>query len=149
MLWSDLGGAWDPLRTRHLFPELKPDVDALLRAYLPLNGNYRSNAPLHSVFVAAGDPAAATAWLLDLSSAAPDAISVLSDVAFVPWIPLAQRGPIYQRILEAKQKAFAEAEGLQNEGALSEWNLWQLHWANYLVQTNQFAQSGDFMEAIL
>jgi cellulose synthase operon protein C len=136
------------LRTRRLFPALKPDVDALLRAYLHLNGTYRSNAPLHSVFVAAGDPAAATAWLLDLSSAALDPISILSDVAFAPWIPLAQRGPIYQRILEAKQKAFAEAEGLQKEGALSEWNLWQLHWANYLVQTKQFAQAGDFIAAL-
>jgi predicted Zn-dependent protease len=146
--WSDFGRACDHLRTHRLFPALKPDVDALLRAYLHLNGTYRSNAPLHSVFVAAGDPAAATAWLLDLSSAAPDPISVLSDVAFVPWIPLAQRGPIYQRILEAKQKAFAEAEGLQKEAALSEWNLWQLHWANYLVQTKQFAQAGDFIAAL-
>ena len=146
--WSDFGRACDHLRTRRLFPALKPDVDALLRAYLHLNGTYRSNAPLHSVFVAAGDPAAATAWLLDLSSAAADPISILSDVAFVAWIPLAQRGPIYQRILEAKQKAFAEAHGLQKEGALSEWNLWQLHWANYLVQTKQFAQAGDFIAAL-
>ena len=146
--WSDFGRACDHLRTRRLFPALKPDVDALLRAYLHLNGTYRSNAPLHSVFVATGDPAAATAWLLDLSSAAPEPISILSDVAFVPWIPLAQRGPIYQRILEAKQKAFAEAEGLQKESALSEWNLWQLHWANYLVQTKQFAQAGDFIAAL-
>ena len=146
--WSDFGRACDHLRTRRLFAALKPDVDALLRAYLHLNGTYRSNAPLHSVFVAASDPAAATAWLLDLSSAAPDPISILSDVAFAPWIPLAQRGPIYQRILESKQKAFAEAEGLQKEGALSEWNLWQLHWANYLVQTKQFAQAGDFIAAL-
>jgi hypothetical protein len=83
-----------------------------------------------------------------LSSAAPDPISILSDVAFAPWIPLAQRGPIYQGILEAKQKAFAEAEGLEKEGALNEWNLWQLHWANYLVQTEQFAHAGDFIAAL-
>src|SRR5580693_2860136 len=85
--WSDFDRACDHLRTRHLFAALQPDVDALLRAYLHLNGTYRSNGPLHSVFVAAGDPVAATAWLLDLSSAAPDPISILSDVAFVPWIP--------------------------------------------------------------
>jgi hypothetical protein len=146
--WSDFGRACDHLRARHLFPALSSDVDALLRAYLHRNGTYRSNAPLHSVFVAAGDPVSATAWLLDLSSAAPDPISVLSDIAFVRWIPLAQRGPIYQRILEAKQRAFAEAEGLRKEEALSEWNLWQLHWANYLIQTKQFAQAGDFIAAL-
>jgi predicted Zn-dependent protease len=146
--WSDFGRACEHLRTRRLFPALKPDVDALLRAYLHLNGTYRSNAPLHSVFVAAGDPAAATAWLLDMSSAAPDPIAILSDVAFAPWIPLAERGPIYQRILEAKQKAFREAEGLEKEGAQSEWNLWQLHWANYLVQTKQFAEARDFIATL-
>ncbi len=146
--WSDFARACDHLRTRHLFPELRAEVDALLRAYLHLNGNYRSNAPLHSAFITAGDPATATVWLLDLSSAAPDPASILSDVAFAPWIPLAQRGPIYQRILEAKQKAFAEAEGLQKEDALSEWNRWQLHWANYLVQTKQFAQAATFIATL-
>jgi len=85
---------------------------------------------------------------VDLSAAAPDPVQVLSDVAFSPWIPLAQRGPIYQHILDAKQKALAKAEGLEKEQAMNEVSQWQSHWVDYLVQTKQFAQAGDFISAL-
>lgn len=146
--WSDFARACEHLRTRHVFVELKPDVDSLLRAYLHVSGNYRSNAPLQSAFLAAGDSAAAVAWLVDLSTAAPDPVQVLSDIAFVPWIPLAQRGPIYQYILDAKQKALTKAQGLEKEQAINEVSQWQIHWADYLVQTKQFAQAGDFISTL-
>ena len=146
--WADFGRTCDHIRTRRIFAEVKPDVDTLLRAYLHLNGNYRSNAPLQSAFLAAGDPATAVTWLVDLSTAAPDPTQILSDVAFAPWIPVAQRGPIYQNILEAKQKALAKAEGLEREGAQEELIRWQLHWANYLIQTKQFAQAGEFIASL-
>jgi predicted Zn-dependent protease len=146
--WADFAGACDHVRTRHVFAELKPEVDVLLRAYLHLNGSYRSNAPLHSAFLTAGDPAGAVAWLVDLSTAAPDPVQVLSDVAFAPWIPLAQRGPIYQNILEAKEKGLAKAEGLEKEGAHEELTRWQLNWANYLIQTKQFSQAGEFLASL-
>ena len=58
--WTDFSRTCEHLRTRKLFNDLRPDVDALLRAYLRHNGNYRSNALLHSAYVATGDPAAAT-----------------------------------------------------------------------------------------
>jgi predicted Zn-dependent protease len=146
--WVDFARACDHVRTRRVFAEVKPDVDALLRAYLHLNGTYRSNAPLHSAFLAAGDPAAAVAWLVDLSTVASAPTQVLSDVAFAPWIPVAQRGPIYQNILEAKQRAVAKAEGLEKEGAQEELSRWQLHWANYLIQTKQFSQAGEFISSL-
>jgi predicted Zn-dependent protease len=146
--WTDFAHACDHVRTRHVFTEVKPDLDALLRAYLHVNGNYRSNAPLLSAFLAAGDPAAAVAWIVDLSTAASNPVQILADVAFVPWIPLAHRGPIYQHILEAKQKALEEAVGLEKEAALNEVSSWQLHWANYLIQTKQFAQAGEFIASL-
>jgi hypothetical protein len=146
--WTDFSSACDHVRTRRVFAEVKPDVDALLRAYLRVNGNYRSNAPLRSAFLAAGDPAAATAWLLDLSSAAADPILVLSDVLAAPWIPLAQRAPIYQRILEAKQNNIGKFEGLEREGAQQELLSWQVRWAKYLVETKRFDQAGNYLASL-
>ena len=146
--WTDFGHACDHLRTRWLFADLKPDVDVLLRAYLRRNGNYRSNAPLHSAYLAAGDPAAGTTWLLDLASIAPDPTAVLADVVDAPWIPLAQRAPIYQRILEVKQNALAKAEGLEKDNAQQDFQSWQVRWAKYLIQTKQFAQAGDFLASL-
>jgi predicted Zn-dependent protease len=146
--WTDFSTACDHVRTRRVFADVKPDVDALLRAYLRVNGNYRSDAPLRSAFLAAGNPAAATAWLLDLASAATDPIPVLSDVVDAPWIPLAQRAPIYQRILEAKQNSIGKSEGLEKEGAQQELLSWQVRWAKYLVGTKQFALARDFIASL-
>ena len=146
--WADFGRICDHLQTRHLFTPLKPDADAVLRAYLHRNGNYRSNAPLRSAYLAVGDPAAATTWLLDLASTAPDPTQVLADLANASWIPLAQRAPIYQRILENKQNALSHVEGFQKESALEDLRTWQVLWVKYLIQTKQFSQATDYLAAL-
>jgi tetratricopeptide (TPR) repeat protein len=146
--WSDFGRACDHLHSRRLFASTKTDVDALVRAYLHRNGNYRSNALLHSVYAATGDPAAATAWLLDVSSSAPDPIVILPDVVEAQWIPLSQRGPILQRILEGKQAGLEKAEGLEKENAQSELRSWQIRWLGYLLDTKQFTQASEFLAVL-
>jgi tetratricopeptide (TPR) repeat protein len=56
---------------------------------------------------------------------------------------LAQRAPIYQRILQAKQDAVSKAEGLQKESAQQALRGWQVRWIKYLVATKQYAMAGD------
>ncbi len=126
--WADFGRTCDQLATRHLFGELKPDVDAIIRTYLRHNGNYRSNSLLHSAYAAAGDPAAATAWLLELSSVAHDPTIILADVADASWIPIAQRSPIYQRILESKGSAASKLTGLERQYTEQDLGSWQVRW---------------------
>src|SRR6202035_3092476 len=87
--WADFGRTCDQLAAHHRFGDLKSDADAIIRTYLRHNGNYRSNALLHSAYAPDGDPATATAWLLDLSSVAHDPAVVLADVVDAAWIPLA------------------------------------------------------------
>ncbi len=146
--WPDFSRTCEHLRSRKLFNDLKPDVDALLRAYLHRNGNYRSNALLHSAYIAIADPAAATNWLLDVTAAADDPTTVLADVVEASWIPLAQRAPIYQRILQAKQDAVSKAEGLQKEGAQQVLWSWRVRWIKYLIATKQYAMAGDALAAL-
>jgi cellulose synthase operon protein C len=146
--WADFGAACDHLKSRHLFAAVKPEVDALVRAYLHQNGNYRSNALLHSAYSAIDDPAAATAWLLEVSTSAPDPTLVLSDVVQSSWIPLGNREPIYRRILEAKQEAVAKAEGLDKENLQAALREWQIHWVQYLFDTRQFMQAADFLATL-
>jgi cellulose synthase operon protein C len=146
--WTDFGRACDHVRSRGLFPEVKPDIDKLLRAYLHRNGNYRSNELLQSAYLAQGDASAATAWLLDLSLAAPDPTIVLEDVVETRWIPLADRGPIYQRILDAMQAAAAKAEGLDQQTAKSTLWDWRLRLVKYLVDTKQYSQAADAIAAL-
>ena len=146
--WTDFARACDHLRTRRLFNDLKPDVDALLRAYLQRNGNYRSNALLHNAYVAIDDPVAGTAWLLDIATAAHDPSAVLADVVEASWIPLAQRAPIYQRILEAKQEAVLKADGIEKENARQVLRSWQVRWIKYLVATRQYPLAGDAIASL-
>jgi cellulose synthase operon protein C len=146
--WTDFALVCKHSGSHHLFAELKPDVDALLRAYLKKNGTYRSNELLKSAFEALRDPAAATEWLLDLSAGAQDPIAVLADVENAPWIPLALRAPIYQKILAAKHDAVEKAEGLEKESAQDDLRSWQLRWASYLVQTEQFGTANDFVNSL-
>jgi tetratricopeptide (TPR) repeat protein len=146
--WADFSRVCDHLRGRKLFSELKPAADALLRAYLRRNGNYRSNTLLRSAYLSTPDPAAATNWLLDLASAAPDPSAVLADVVEAPWIPLAQRAPVYQRILQAKQDVFSKSQGLERENAQQVLRSWQVRWISYLVAAKQFALAGDAIAAL-
>jgi tetratricopeptide (TPR) repeat protein len=146
--WSDFSRACNDLHSRRLFGAVKPEVDGVVRAYLGRNGNYRSNAILRSGYTAIGDPVAATTWLLDVSSSSPASISVLADVVDAEWIPLAQRGPIYQRILEGNQKELARTEGLERENAQSGLRSWQIRWIRYLIETKQFRPAGDSIVAL-
>jgi tetratricopeptide (TPR) repeat protein len=146
--WTDFGRTCDQLRTRKLFAELKPDADSIIRTYLRRNGNYRSNALLQPAYAAIADPASATTWLLDVSSAAQDPTQILADVVDAPWIPLAQRAPIYQRILQSKQDALGKLAGLERDNAEQYLGSWQVRWIAYLIRTKQYAQAADAIAAL-
>ncbi len=146
--WADMGRTCDQLAARHLFSELKPDADAIIRTYLRRNGNYRSNALLHSAYAAAGDPVAAVAWLLDLSSVAHDPPTILADIADASWIPIAQRAPIYQRILESKESSLIKLNGLERQYAEQDLSSWQVRWIQYMVRTKQYAAAAAAIAAL-
>jgi tetratricopeptide (TPR) repeat protein len=146
--WADFGRTCDQLAVRHMFDELKPDVDAILRAYLRRNGNYRSNALLHSVYAASGDHVAATAWLLDLASVAHDPPAILADVADASWIPLAQRAAIYERILDSKESAASKLTGLERQYADEELGAWEVRWVQYLLRTRRYAAAAAAIAAL-
>jgi len=139
--WRDFGRTCDQLRTRHLFEELKPDADAIVRTYLRHNGTWMSNAVIHSAYAAQPDAASATTWLLDVSSSAPDPARVLGDVADASWIPVAQRAPIYQRILELKEAAVGKLEGIERENAQQDLDSWQERWIQYLVRAKRYSEA--------
>jgi len=146
--WQDFGRACDQLRTRHLFSELKPDAETIIRTYLRHNGSWRSNAVLQSAYLAVGDPASATEWLVSLSASATDPAQVLADVADASWIPLAQRAPIYQRVLDLKTAALAGLAGTERDSAQQELADWQVRWIGYLVKTKHYAQAADAIAAL-
>ena len=146
--WTDFGSVTQDSASHRLFAEIKPEVDALLRAYLKKNGSYRSNELLKSACTATGDPAAAVAWLVDLSSASAASITVLVDVADAPWIPPSNRAPIYERVAAGKQEQAEKAAGTEKEYALAAWREWQLSWVRYLVRAKRFQQADALLSSL-
>jgi predicted Zn-dependent protease len=146
--WADFGRVCDHIRTHHLFASAKLDVDGVVRAYVRHNGNYRSNAVSHSAYLAAGNPEIATPWLLDVASAAHDPSAVLADVVEASWVPLDQRAPIYQLILEAKRNAVLKADGSEKDYAQQTVRSWEIRWVQHLVRTKQWSQASDAIAAL-
>lgn len=146
--WRDFGRTCDQLHSRHLFAELKPDADAIVRTYLRHNGTWLSNAVIRSAYAAQPDTASATAWLLDVSSSASDPARVLGDVADASWIPVAQREPIYQRILELKEAEVGKLEGLERDNAQQELDSWQERWIQYLVRAKRYSEAAAAIAAL-
>jgi tetratricopeptide (TPR) repeat protein len=146
--WRDFGRTCDQLHTRHLFAELKPDADAIVRTYLHRNGTWLSNAMLQPTYAAIGDPSSATAWLLDTAASAKDPARVLSDVADASWIPLAQRATIYQRILQFKEDAVGKHTGFEREYAEQDLASWHVRWIRYLVRAKQYQDAAAAIAAL-
>ncbi|HET8826267.1 MAG TPA: hypothetical protein VFM77_14110, partial [Terriglobales bacterium] len=146
--WQDFGRTCDQLRTRRLFAELKPDAETVVRTYLRHNGSWRSNAVLQPAYLAVGDPAAATQWLISLSSSTTNPAQILGDVADANWIPLAQRAPIYQRVLDLRTAATAGLAGAERDSAQQELADWQVRWITYLVKMKQYSQAAEAISAL-
>jgi tetratricopeptide (TPR) repeat protein len=146
--WRDFGRTCDQLRTRHLFADLKSDSDAIVRNYLHRNGTWRSNAVLQPAYAAVGDPASATAWLLDVTSAAQDPSQILTGVADASWIPLAERAAVYQRILQFKEDAVGKHTGFERQYAEQDLASWQVRWIRYLVRTRQYQAAATTIDAL-
>jgi cellulose synthase operon protein C len=146
--WRDFGRTCDQLRERHLFSELKPEADAIVRTYLRHNGTWRSNGALRPAYAAQGDPATATAWLIEVSSSATDAASVLADVADASWVPVPQRVLIYQRILELKENSAPKLEGLARENAVQEQRTWQARYIAFLVREKRYSAAAVAFAAL-
>jgi tetratricopeptide (TPR) repeat protein len=146
--WADFGRTCDQLAARKLFVEVKPEVETIVRSYLRHNGTYRSNAVLHPAYTASADPAAASVWLVSLASSASNPDEVLSDIADASWIPLANRGVIYQHILESKRDAAGKLTGVARDNAEQDYGSWQARWIEYLVRSHQFVAAAAAIEAL-
>jgi Tfp pilus assembly protein PilF len=144
--WSDLEHALKNIGKGKLLPEVKQEADAVLRTYIRRNGSYRSDTLLGAAFEAAADPAAGTAWVLDLGNSAPNRTELLSGIVESAWLPKENREPVYRRILEA-----AEAEAAQfamQQYRREEVGRWRVSWIGYLVDTKQTERARTELEAL-
>ena len=103
--WSDFAAIAGDLRARNLGPQFQPQMDAVLRAYITKNGDYRSAELLQSAFTAQPTDAGVD-WIFSLASAARNPAPLFAQLD-APWFPRNQLGRLYRHQLELAQTAAA------------------------------------------
>jgi tetratricopeptide (TPR) repeat protein len=142
--WPVFTAAVGHVKSNGAFGELQPDIESVLRQYVRKNGNYRSAELLEGAYLAAGANAAATQWLLNIVSVNREAAGILKEIVEQDWLPLAQREPLYRRILEDR---FADANS-DDSWRRSENNAWRLRFARYLIDVKQYDRARQTLDAL-
>jgi cellulose synthase operon protein C len=145
--WSDFAAIAGDCHQRELIGELRPQMDAVLRAYIAKNGDYRSVELLHSALIASASPSDGVDWILSLAEAARYSETLLAQLDGEAWLPRQQLGRVLRRELELAQAASPQADDssdyLSGRARRIRIRLFQ-----YLVEEKQDAEAQAFYESI-
>jgi cellulose synthase operon protein C len=144
--WIDFASITADLRARDLGSQLRPEMDALLRAYIAKNGNYRSVELLQSALNSQASSDASTIdWLFSLADASRSPSSILAQLDEVNWFPHDQRGRLYRRQLEVEQSAAAQRPHDPDASDIytSDLNRIRVKLLNYLLQQKSSASDAE------
>ena len=103
--WTDFATITSDLYARNLGPQFQSQMDAVLRAYITKNGDYRSAELLQSAFTAQPTDAGVD-WIFSLASAARNPAPLFAQLD-APWFPRNQLGRLYRYQLELAESAAA------------------------------------------
>ncbi len=146
--WSNFEIVADHLGSRRLAPQFHAELDKVLRTYVRRNGVWRVSGLLQAAFKAGSDPRAGVQWLLDLASVAPDPAGVLNQLVNAAWIPLADREPIYERMLLLAQERIAANDGLAKQYAQADLLQLQIRRIRYLLRTRQYDRARAILDSV-
>ncbi len=108
--WSDFAAIAADCHQRGLIDQLRPQMNAVLRAYIAKNGDYRSVELLNSAFIASPSASDGVDWILSLSGAARYPETLLAQLDGEKWLPREQLGRILRRELELAQATPAQSD---------------------------------------
>jgi cellulose synthase operon protein C len=146
--WDDFRFTLNHIGNRKLLVELRPQVNVVLRDWVRRNGSYSSDGILREAFVATGDPAAGTAWMLELASIAPERGQFLQSLVNAKWIPASAKDPIYQQYIDYLQSRVQATDALARTYEEQSLHGWQIRYARYLVEMDQFDKAEETLNAL-
>lgn len=141
--YIDLASIAEHLKTEKLAATFRPEIDALLRAYIRHNGDYNTMPLAHAAYDSLGDSTSSVIWLLGLASSAQDQGSLVSQFIEAKWISAGLREPLYRRMIELRQADLEKAADSDKDGAQAEVYRRQVDWLEYLVQENQLQRAKE------
>ncbi|MBV9084581.1 MAG: tetratricopeptide repeat protein, partial [Acidobacteriaceae bacterium] len=127
--------------------ELRPDADAMLRAYIRRNGAYNFTLFLNGMFEHTSNPRATLDWVIQLSNA-PNLEEILAEVLRSRWVRDADKDAVYRVDIERRRNALNSAAGeqaVQLRQALTERTI---EYARYLDDQKRWADEWALIEQI-
>ncbi|MGA7832216.1 MAG: hypothetical protein WCA21_14760 [Terracidiphilus sp.] len=99
--WEDFAQVTGDVAAHQRYGAIGEEVDAMLRAYLEKNGDYRVEPLLQAGYHARVD---SMEWLIGITAAASDSANVLSTVQQSSWIAKGQTSRLLARIVELERR---------------------------------------------
>ncbi len=146
--WENVRRVLEHVGERKILPQVRTDADQVLRTYVHRNGSYQVDDLLHGAFVAPGDAAAGTEWIIDLARSAPNPLSFLTETVDARWLPKPQQEPILRRILQLAENGVAQAQGEARSAALETLRTWQMCWVGYLLDAHRTEEAQTAFNAL-
>lgn len=146
--WENFRYTLNHIGNRHLMPELRPLVDTVLRDYVRHNGVYEANAILREAFVATGDAQAATSWMLELATVAPERASFLQALVTAKWLPASAKEPVYQQYLAQLQAQAQKSDALARDYAEQDLRQWQVKYAKFVFNQGQVDRAAAVLDSL-
>ena len=143
--WSDFVTLMTHLRQRGLAAQFKPEVEKLLRTYVHRNDAYSVSSLLRSAYLFAGGGTPGTGWLLEVCDSAKEPESVLGVIVDARWLPVEQKGPVFQRILEIKKARIEKKQGEERVEATHNLHFWEDRWIVSLIRGRQYSRASELL----
>jgi hypothetical protein len=149
--WTNFSTIAGHLGEKKLALTLKPEMDAVVRAYIAKNGSWETDGLLEAAFSSLDDPKLGIEWVIDLVMAAKDPADVVSQLQISSWIPQPQRGLVLEKEVELTRRPLT-AEQLQNgmtdERHASELADTQIRLIDYYLGDEQYTQAALVLDAM-
>ncbi|MFN7932003.1 MAG: hypothetical protein U0R19_01675 [Bryobacteraceae bacterium] len=127
-----LGEVLDQLAANKLLTDMRADAESAARAYVQRYGSYQSQQVMRHFDVP---------WMAALSRNTSNAVDLLNVWIEAEWIPIAQKEPLYERMLEETATRLAKAAGNREGMEINEYTNWRLRWMEYLLERKLTARA--------
>ncbi len=143
--WTDFATLAEDLRKRAIAEQFKPELETFLRAYIGRNSTFRNSALLIAVYSAMNHRPETIGWFVQLASSDKSPEGYLADLAASPWIPPADRAPIYEHLVSMVQTHADLLQGDERAGALGDARNFRWQWLASLIDAKQFARAAEVL----
>ncbi|HMF76597.1 MAG TPA: tetratricopeptide repeat protein [Bryobacteraceae bacterium] len=120
--------------------ELRPDAEAMLRAYIARNGGYNFSSFLEGILHGASDRKAALDWIVVLTNT-PEARNILSELLQSALITDAEKEPLYKTEIARARATLQGAAGQEATGAYEQLQQLQTQYVRYLAAEKRNADA--------